>query len=454
MNKIYKIVLAVVALLCFAFAVGCSNDNGEDANCDNGHNYANGECTVCGRIDGGDVEYVYDSNSKTYAVKGLIQGSTQVDITVLSEYNDGVNGKKDVTYVQQSAFSGNRFLTRVILPTSVTKLGAKAFEECRGLKVIDMRGVQTFEKQDTFLNNLSLEYVIISDSLNYDKRQFHTSDTAWQPKTEVLVWGSGLYISDFRLTFHPDVNRLLTGDVFYYTNDVQLSCGLWHYDTDGQIAISKHEYDGEVCTECGAIDPKDLVFLFDSTNSHYVLAGHRKGFNQSTFVVPETFDDGVHSFFDVSEVGARAFIGVGEIKRLILPTTMSYLGDCSFFGCYNLEFVDMGGMNYIGREPLQVFTECKKLTKLLVDSTFTMEDFNIVYFTFKTYENRSECRIMDFYVKAAKKEDCSVFLNHPMEQLHLNTSSNMFNEVYMYSETAKENTWHYDQEGVPTLWNS
>lgn len=332
----------------------------------------------------------------------------------VDEYNDGVNGKKLVTYVAPNAFDGNRFIKEVNLPASVQKLGKSAFAECRGLEILDIRGVTEFESSDTFINNLSLKYVIVSDTLICNSRQFDTGDNDRQPITDVLVWGTGLYMSDFRITFHPDVNALLTGNVYYYTDESELRCGLWNYDESGQVKILEHEYNGEVCKECGATDPGDLVYLYDSTNSQYIVAGHRKGFNEKTLVIPEVFYDGIHSSYYVQEVGIRAFIGVSVIEKLILPSTMKYLGDCSFFGCSNLEFVDMGGMQTIGREPLQVFVNCKKLTKLLVEPTFTMLDFNIVYFTIINYENRAECRIMDFYVKATKKEDCSVFLNHPI----------------------------------------
>ena len=353
-NKKISITTLIAICLCLLVAFGCSNnpENTDDFCFE--HSYINGECEVCHAIDGGAIKYEFNNNSNSYEVVGLLSSYTPTEIVVLDEYNDGVNGKRDVTVVKENAFVANRFITKVVLPVTVKKIGANAFKECRALKTIIMTGVEELQNEDTFYNCLALEEIVVGDKFKAG-REFTTNDIEHNPIADIFVKCGNSFSSNINFISNPDCfSGLLTGNVYYYSEENR--CATWSYNQNGEIEKVEHEFKNGACSDCGADDCDDLVYVYNSTDSCYYLLGFKKGFNDEEIVVLESVDDGIHGYGEVKGILDFAFYGNQKIKKLILSSTINYLGDQCFFGCSKLEYVNMGGFIETGRVPLQSST--------------------------------------------------------------------------------------------------
>lgn len=92
------------------------------------HEYASGICKICGDAKGSKgLSYLINDDSISCTVTGM--GScddAQVHVPV------SIDGYK-VTAIGQEAFFGQQTLTKIVLPESLTFIGARAFDNCENL---------------------------------------------------------------------------------------------------------------------------------------------------------------------------------------------------------------------------------------------------------------------------------------------------------------------------------
>lgn len=221
------------------------------------HNYEAGICTACGKYSEEKTQgvvYGYDAtenNGKGGYYVGLNQTLNLSVVEILGTYNDGIHGELSVTYVRNSAFNGNPYITKVILPESVTQLDGAAFANCSNLEFISMTGIVnmrfvsglkrsyiegTYDTTNNFLFCAKLKYVIVNKDFNlyYDTpeaRQFYGSSAG---EANVYVMGSE---DDSTVKCGTaGNNNLLSGNIYYYSETQKSGC--WHYvDDNGNVAI-------------------------------------------------------------------------------------------------------------------------------------------------------------------------------------------------------------------------
>ena len=199
--------------------------NGNIVHGANAHNFVDGKCSACGKIQTEGVLYVLDEEQDCYYVSGY--KGTSKEVYILGEYEG-----KPVSYVKFGAFKDNTNITKVVLPASVTDLDGNAFLGCTQLKYLSMVGVKALNYGETqrpygtrygnnnFRDCVNLETVIVSNAFSSNAGQFGSGDSSAKAVVRFFVKGA---------SGNPSLqdDQLLTGTVYFYSeNNVS---GAWHY---------------------------------------------------------------------------------------------------------------------------------------------------------------------------------------------------------------------------------
>lgn len=431
------------------------------------HVYSKGRCKKCGAIDDHGVKYAYDEVDDCYYVSDN-RTYTDAEAVVLSEYDDGKNGLRAVTYVKNGAFEGNTKIERVILPASVTQLDGSVFQGCENLRFVSMVGIgdmafcQTDRPYDTekvttnnnFLNCFRLSVVIVGGNYNLypdpGAQQFiATGEDLVTPIVDIYVDAAA---TDANVNCAPNgKNNLLTG-VIFYKGELD-TCLRWNYDADGEIVVSSREHtmsDGK-CTVCGMTESYGVLYGYDSANTAYYVAGYTG--DNAALEIPAVFNDGIHGEHGVTSVKSGAFADNKTLKSVILPESVKRLDGAVFQGCENLEYVSMIGIEdmifanintaYSPNETVCTnnnFFLCASLRTVVVGKNFNLyPDGNTGAQQFPGSSGKT-----DIYVYGGEEEsnvNCDAGTNNGM----------LSGNVYYYSESKAENRWRF-VDGKATLW--
>lgn len=413
------------------------------------HNFVNGVCENCGRY--GDeltqgVVYGYNSAKECYYV-GNNQALNVAEVNILGKYNDGVNGEKDVKYLDFEAFKGNEKITKIILPASVDSLEGGVFNGCTNLAYVSMTGVATMNwgtvyngenGDNNFLNCTKLATVIVKSGLTTNCQQF-LAGTA--PETPILCF----YVEEGGVAPSLTGNNNLCSGVVYYKGDAS-KCGQWDY-VDGELkhGPASHNFVDGVCKDCGRVQSETVTYAYDATNKCYYVTGVSAQ-TESELYIRATYNDGTNNGeAAVTYVKWGAFMNNEVITKVILPTSVTDLHGNVFFGCSNLEYVSMKGVKSMyatngearedGRWGDNNFRNCNKLKYVVIGSeglTSNCGQFNT--------ENVPNPTILNIYVEGTTGT------------VSLSSGDALWTgNVYYYSETETAGTWHY-VNGIPTLW--
>ena len=418
-----------------------TKDGGEIVHSDAAHNYAHGECVICGAKDDKGVAYKYESGA--YYV-GDYTGDGEI-VEIAETWNDGDNGEHAVTYVARKAFENKTTIKRVIMP-SITDLGGQVFWGCENLEYVDMRGVTyiSYANKDgdgnakrpdgsvesnnnfRFCNNLAT--VIVGNGYSSETGQFNSDHT--HGVVNLYVYGTST------VTTHPDDN-ILTGKIFYLGDGEK--CFTWKFDDSGNVKAgpSEHNFVDGKCSACGIY----LVnYAYDSASQTYYVTGVASGITEETITIASTYNDGYNGEHAVTYVAKKAFENKTTIKRVIMPS-ITDLGGQVFWGCENLEYVDMRSVTYIkynqpGRpdgatESNNNFRFCNSLATVIVGNGYSSETGQ--------FNSDHTHGVVNLYVYGT-----STVTTHPDDKI-------LTGNVYYYSDTKKAGAWHF-ADGAATLW--
>ena len=429
------------------------------------HDFENGKCKVCGKYSDEltqGVVYEYDREEGCYYV-GLNRTLNVSELTILDKYNDGIHGENGVTYVRNCAFMENPYITKVILPESVTLLDGGVFMNCANLEYVSMKGivnmpfvggqsryyVQNYDTTNNFTFCAKLKYVIVNKNFNLyytttDAIQFHGRENG---TADIFVDGSKAESSVN--CARSDGNNLLTGNI-YYKGDAS-KCLQWNFGSDGitiEHGKTAHHFVNGICENCGEKDAMGVEYKF--YNGTYYVSKYT-GTAETVNVFGE-WNDGENGNANVTFVKNGAFSGNPYIKKVIFHENIATLDGEVFNGCSNLEFVSMKGVANLALLNLSNkkiytgecfssnnFMNCGKLRVVVVGKNFNCDPQ-----MFKIWDNNTITACTDIYVEGSEEES-NIVLNPDQNDLLTRT-------VYYYSKTQKSGCWHYDGDGNVALW--
>ena len=404
------------------------------------HDFIDGVCKGCNHAQTG-IAY---GETETEAYVTGYSGNHSKEVYILAEYNG-----KPVTYIAHQAFR-DKTIKKIVMPTGITDLGGLVFQDCRELEYVDMRGIDKllYNKDgrpdgqngcdNNFLNCIKLTTVIVKNGYTSEGcgAQFSVNGEITNPEKIVNLYAYGTAT----VSAHAN-DKLFTGTI-YYLGDGE-KCFTWKFDENGKIKTGpiKHNYgtDGK-CTLCQA--DSGVEYAYDSANQTYYVKGLKTGVTVQEVVIVEKYNDGTNDEHPVTYVAKKAFENKTTIKRVIMPSVTD-LGGQVFWGCENLEYVDMRSVTYIkynqpGRpdgatESNNNFRFCNSLATVIVGNGYSSETGQ-----FNSDHTRG---IVDLYVYGT-----STVTTHPDDKI-------LSGNVYYYSDTEKAGAWRY-VDGVATLWET
>ena len=422
--------------------------NGNVVHGANAHNFVDGKCSACGKIQTEGVLYVLDEEQDCYYISGYT--GTSKEVYVLSEYES-----KPVSYVKFEAFKDNTNITKVVLPASVTELKGGVFLNCYNLKYISMTGVETLNDgnaNNNFLNCINLETVIVGKKFEVQAQQFKLHNETAVTNPNIYVDGAKSE-SSISIEYGGDINNLLSGDV-YYKGDAS-KCFEWNFDVNGNIVhgANAHNFVDGKCKNCEVYNTMGVVYNYNEAKDCYYV-GDNKTLNVAEITILSKYNDGTHGEAAVTFVKYCAFNGNGNIRKVVLPASVTSFDGSVFANCANLEYVSMAGVANINVTTLQElphkaiygstndftnhnFMNCPKLSTVVVGKNFTVGD--AMFMT-----TNGDAASVNIYTLATSASDGGITLNK-------DNNATLTGNIYYYSETELGGTWHY-VNGVAMLW--
>lgn len=403
------------------------------------HDFDDGVCKGCGHAQTG-ITY---GETETEAYVTGYSGNHSKEVYILAEYNG-----KPVTYIANKAFQ-EKTIKKVVMPTGITDLGGLVFQDCRELEYVDMRGIDKllYNKDgrpggqngcdNNFLNCIKLTTVIVKNGYTSEGcgAQFSVNGEITNPEKVVNLYAYGTAT----VSAHAN-DKLFTGTI-YYLGDGE-KCFTWKFDDSGEIKAgpAKHDFVDGKCATCGLYM---VEYAYDSAGTSYYVKGFAAGVNEEEVVIVEKYNDGTNNEHPVTYVAAKAFEKNATIKRVIMPSVTD-LGGMSFFGCKNLEYVDMRGIDKIlynkdGRPNGENgsdnnFRNCVSLSTVIVKNGYTSEGCG-AQFTFDSGEYPSAQKVVTLYVNGT-----SLATPHANDTLFTGT-------IYYLGDGVKCLTWRFDENG-------
>ena len=276
----------------------------------------------------------FTSNGDGTCIVSGIGTCTDTEIVIPAAYN----GER-VTGIGEFAFSDCLDLTSVMIPDSVASIGKYAFTWCKGLKSITIgNGVTTIE-DGAFENCSALTSITIPDSV--------TS------------------IGEFAFSFCDSLASITIGSGVTTLNDEAFtSCfKLVEIINHSSLNISKEasdcgdivDYAFEVHNGSSKVDNQDGYWFYTYNGTHYLL-----GYcgNETELVLPDTYNG------ENYQINQYAFYNRDTLKSVIIPDSVTGIGDRAFYDCYDLTSVTIGGgVTSIG---VQAFWYCEALTGIAI----------------------------------------------------------------------------------------
>ncbi len=338
------------------------------------HKMSGGKCTVCGLPESSTgLKFSLNPDGKSYTVTGIGSG-TSTDIVIgvyngLSVTTIGVEAFRNctsltsvtignsVTTIGDWAFLYCSSLTSVVIPDSVTTIGYRAFLYCSSLTSITIPFVGATRNGS---NNTHFGYIFGASSYSYNDNYI--------PATlkKVIITG-GNSIDEYAFAYCSSLTSVTIGNsvttigdsAFYkctsltsvYITDIAAWCGIEFEDYDSNPLC----YGGNLYLNGTLV--KDLV-IPDSVTTIGNYA-----FDNCYSLTSVTIGN------SVTTIGDYAFSGCDSLTSVTIGNGVTTIGDYAFDYCYNLTSVVIG--NSVTTIGDGAFCWCTSLTSVVIGNSVT-----------------------------------------------------------------------------------
>ena len=276
----------------------------------------------------------FTSNGDGTCIVSGIGTCTDTEIVIPAAYN----GER-VTGIGESAFSDCLELTSIIIPESVTSIGKYAFVWCRSLTSIMLPDSITSIDDGVFEICSALTSIAIPDSItSIGQGAFFGCDglTSITLGKGVTTIEDDAFADCYKLA--EVINR----------SSLNITTGSSDH---GQVAY----YAFEVHNGSSKVDNQDGYWFYTYNGTHYLL-----GYcgNETELVLPDTYNG------ENYQINQYAFYNRDTLKSVVIPDSVTGIGDRAFYDCYDLTSVTIGGgVTSIG---VQAFWYCEALTGIAI----------------------------------------------------------------------------------------
>ena len=263
-----------------------------------------------------------------------------------------------VTSIGDSAFYGCRSLSEIVIPSSVTSIGDSVFSGCVSLSEIVIPSSVTSIGDSAFSVCVSLSEIVIPSSVtSIGDWAFSGCDSL----SEIVIPSSVTSIGDSAFSGSVSLSEIvIPSSVTSIGNSAFFSCSSLKYISIPKSIICLNgnpfaEWNGKLeCLSPNYIYEDDILFNKDKSR---IISFRNQ--NVKSYVIPSS----------VTSIGNSAFRGCRSLSEIVFPSSVTSIGDWAFYGCYSLlEIVIPSSVTSIGDS---AFWDCYSLLEIVIPSGVT-----------------------------------------------------------------------------------
>lgn len=316
-----------------------------------------------GRIFKGDMVSATDSYGNEYVcskgskVATLYLGMNEAEMSIPSKVKDKDDGTIEyaVTGIDRNAFYGRSSIREVIIPSSVTAIGAYAFGNCNSLAIVHCNSANSFDVEENVFSNKNKATLFIP-AYSYGN---YGGKTGWKfmdieecDTFEEFIDGGMKYVG-WQLGTQKQA-KLMSGKsiaMIPETAKSQLSSVTYNVIAIGESAFSGVRFG-------------DNISLTIPEGIKRIEANALKNCSDLQTI-------SLSSSLEV--IGASAFQSCTGLKLITLPANLTTIGDRAFYGCSNLVEVESKTNSIVDITDKDVFSDEDMI--LYIPSTNTESEY-------------------------------------------------------------------------------
>ena len=268
-----------------------------------------------------------------------------------------INFPEGLTHIERLAFDGCESLTEIILPESIAEIGAEAFRGCSSVTKIVIPHAVSGTKTDSFLRK-EAEAGLISAGIFSGCPSLEHFDI---PEGTAAIGASAFnYCMSLKNIRIPETVKEIGNEAFANcfeleelllpANCVVLGHGVFPHSRTGWFGARSAKFSRI------DVDPKNEVFssldgILFSKNGDTLIACPSQ-YNAVEYTIPEGVKEIMPGAFEgcdkikkvvfaktVEKIGAKAFASMTSLEEIVLPPDYPVLGEELFTECSNLKFI-------------------------------------------------------------------------------------------------------------------
>lgn len=319
----------------------------------------------------GNYAFYGCANLKTVKFgNGLLEVGKSAFENCANMYGVGFDFGSVLSYISDRAFAGCINLQSFTLPVGVTEIYDQAFEGCTGLRSIDLTG----ETQPPYTNDKGEQIQPVTILKNIGCSVFRNCTALQEIKFPKTMDGAQIHLDNFdgcknlehitvlgdNTNFVPHtgsgtpddpsfkIEDFLAGvmeSIYFEANGKNPNSQTHIFTTENSLAFKymddKQQYEKIIVAPNNA----KLTYQADDNNNliYFAMSGPVDEVEIPAKIGPR----------NISALGARSFVNTCHLSKLIIPASISSIGEETFKGCHNLRhviFKDASAVTSIGAE--------------------------------------------------------------------------------------------------------